>query len=66
VKYIQTIPLAESTAEVGRKVSSPSLQKSAHVAVTGVCRTGFYLQALAVLLELRNLTTLIKSRKPHT
>jgi hypothetical protein len=32
----------------------------------GVCGTGFYLQALAVLLELRNLTTLIKSGKPYT
>jgi hypothetical protein len=62
VKYIQTIPLAESIAEAGRKVSSPSLQKSAHVGVTGVCRTGFYLQASGDLLELCDFTALIKSR----
>jgi len=66
VKYIQTIPLAESIAEVGRKVSSPNLKRSAPVAATGIHRTGFCLQASAVLLELRNLTTLIKSREPYT
>jgi hypothetical protein len=32
----------------------------------GVCGTGFYLQALTVLLELYAFTALIKSRKPYT